>query len=111
MREGTVSIPCLLGLSFLACIAAGRPLRADDLWANPILPFLKEHCTECHGAKKPKPVLAKRCWMKPSMGCLADLVGGRFTLAGGCNDHQISVAVPNSFRNSKVAIPKLNAAR
>ena len=24
------------------------------MWANPILPFLQEHCTECHGLEKPK---------------------------------------------------------
>ena len=54
MRVSSVNIPCLLALSFFANIEAGRPLPADNLWVNPILPFLKEHCIECHGAKKPK---------------------------------------------------------
>ena len=54
MKVSPSRIRLLLCLSFFLHDALGRALKADDLWANPILPFLQEHCTECHGSEKPK---------------------------------------------------------
>jgi len=44
----------LVGLTCLVFAVSARPLRASDAWANRILPFLQEHCLDCHGAEKPK---------------------------------------------------------
>ena len=54
MKVTPSRIRFLLCLSFFFHGALGLALWADDLWANPILPFLQEHCTECHGLEKPK---------------------------------------------------------
>ena len=54
MKFSLFRIWFLLCLSLLLHGASGRALQADDLWANPILPFLQKHCTDCHGSEKPK---------------------------------------------------------
>ncbi len=54
MRLSFTRTRYLLSLLFLVGLVSGWALRAEDLWVNPILPFLKEYCTECHGTKEPK---------------------------------------------------------